>query len=54
MDSIDPMEFKTSFAVTSPTFGMPGILSEESPFRAKKSTISSGGTPNFSMPDCLS
>ena len=34
-------------AVFCPTLGTPGMLSELSPIRARKSTISSGSTPNF-------
>ena len=36
-------------AVLGPTFGTPGILSEESPTKAKYSIICSGPTPNFSL-----
>ena len=36
-------------AVFGPTVGTPGILSEASPDKVKKSTICSGGNPNFSI-----
>ena len=39
MSSIPPNELIKVLAVTSPTPGMPGILSELSPFNAKKSII---------------
>ena len=34
-------------AVTGPTPGTPGMLSEVSPTKASQSTIKAGGTPNF-------
>ncbi|MNP21292.1 hypothetical protein D3C76_1139040 [compost metagenome] len=40
-----PSPCSSACAVFSPTPGTPGMLSEESPIKARKSMISSGGTP---------
>ena len=47
--SKSPMEFNTACADLSPIPVIPGTLSTLSPFRVRKSLISSGGTPNFSI-----
>ncbi len=43
--SSPPRPCSSAWAVFSPTPGTPGMLSEESPISARKSMISSGGTP---------
>ena len=45
---IGPISFNKETAVLSPQPAIPGMLSEESPFKAKKSMIRDGFTPNFS------
>ncbi len=45
--SSPPSPCSNACAVFSPTPGTPGMLSEESPIKARKSMISEGGTPYF-------